>query len=67
MEPLGVYYTAAVKKANAGKCVLAKGKLLHKAKNLIHLGGYSRPTRKRKHDGSQDLQNNENAKITKLG
>lgn len=49
-EPPTVYYIAAIRKKDSptGKTIIAKGKLIDKAKNLIHQGGYARPTKKRK-------------------
>lgn len=70
LEPLKIYYSASIKKQHSrtGRSVLAKGKLLHKAKNLIHQGGYARPTRKRKHrtestDENIDVKRRETGKL----
>lgn len=67
-EPLEVYYKATVRKNDSGigKTVLGKGKLLHKAKNLIHLGGYARPTKKRKRTFESEEPEN-NAKKQEIG
>lgn len=45
-----IYYIPAIKKKDSpsGKSIIAKGKLIDKAKNLIYQGGYARPTKKRK-------------------
>lgn len=62
LEPEGIYYVASTKKNDSprGKCVLAKGKLIDKAKNLIHRGGYARPTKKRKPDLRATNEENQN-------
>lgn len=64
-EPLAIYYTAAIKKKDSptGKSIIARGKLIDKAKNLIHQGGYARPTKKRK-----AIENiNQDISIKKIG
>lgn len=49
-EPATVYYIGAIRKQESptGKTIIAKGKLIDKAKNLIHRDSYARPTKKRK-------------------
>jgi len=49
-EPATIYYIAAIRKQDSptGKSIIAKGKLIDKAKNLIYQGGYARLTKKRK-------------------
>lgn len=49
-KPPTIYYISAIRKNDSptGKSIIAKGKLIDKAKNLIYQGGYARLTKKRK-------------------
>lgn len=49
-EAAPIYFIGSIRKQESptGKTIIAKGKLIDKAKNLIYQGGYAKPTKKRK-------------------